>query len=134
MFCLALVTLPATPPCACDLHINYTRSFPLHEQQLPSAMRTCTWILLLLVSVVKALEFPHGWELWTAQDDYDVVKYPLGGDGFANFSFSGRVKSTGRDYTIYIATLSKGLPDTFGFELPAGGIKIIIIMADENHF
>ena len=85
-------------------------------------------ILLLLVSIVEALEFPFGWELWTSQDDYDVVKYPQGSDssrGFANFSFAGRVKSTGRDYTIYIGTLSKGLPDTLGFELPTGGIIMV---------
>ena len=85
-------------------------------------------IPLLLVSIVEALEFPLGWELWTSQDDYDVVKYPQGSDssrGFANFSFSGHVKSTGRDYTIYIGTLSKGLPDTLGFELPTGGIIFI---------
>ena len=79
---------------------------------------------LLAVSVVNALESPGSWEfLWESQDDYDTVKYPQRscGRGFANFSYSGTVKSTGRPYTIYIATLSKGLPDTFGFELPSSG-------------
>lgn len=81
-------------------------------------------LALFAVSIVKALEVPGSWEILAAQDDYDVVKYPQGGDsgqGFVNFSFSGQVKSTGRNYTIYIATLTKGLPDTFGFELPQGG-------------
>lgn len=85
-------------------------------------------IPLILVSIAEALEFPFGWELRTAQDDYDVVKYPQGNDsrgGFANFSFAGRVKSTGRDYTIYIGSLSKGFPDTIGFELPTGGIGLM---------
>lgn len=87
-------------------------------------------VLLLsffVVSLVKALEFPIGWELLTVQDDYDVVKFPEGSDparGFVYSSFSGKVKSTGRGYTIYIGTVSKGLPDTFGFELPEGGERI----------
>ena len=100
---------------------NYTRVPSARMYSV--AMRAL--IPLLLVSVVEALEFPYGWELWTTQDDYDVLKFPQGSGsdkGFANFSFSGRVKSTGRDYTIYIGTLSKGLPETLGFELPAGGI------------
>ena len=90
-----------------------------------SKMVRLTLLLLLVASVANALESPGGWELlWESQDDYDTVKYPQSGypsGGFANFSYSGRVKSTGRPYTIYIATLSKGLPDTFGFELPSSG-------------
>ena len=79
---------------------------------------------LFAVSLVDALEVPIGWELLAVQDDYDVVKFPEGSDparGFVYSSFSGKVKSTGRDYTIYIGTISKGLPDTFGFKLPKGG-------------
>ena len=81
-------------------------------------------LLLFVVSIVEALEFPIGWELLAEQDDYDVVNYPQRvdpGTGFYYSSFSGKVKSTGRDYTIYIGTLSKGLPDSFGFVLPEGG-------------
>ena len=88
-----------------------------------------TLLLLLVVTVANALESPGGWEfLWELQDDYDTVKYPQSSPldgGFANFSYSGKVQSTGRPYTIYIATLSKGLPDTFGFELPSGGRSIV---------
>ena len=81
-------------------------------------------LVLVFIEVAQGLVFPDGWELLAAQDDYDVVKYPQSGDpgsGFVNFSFSGTVKSTGRNYTIFIGTLSKGLPDSFGFELPKGG-------------
>lgn len=82
---------------------------------------------LFVVSLVDALEFPIGWELLAVQNDYDVVKFPDGSHpagGFVYSSFSGKVKSTGRDYTIYIGTISKGLPDTFGFKLPKDGERI----------
>ena len=118
-------SLPATPPRAYNYHsitVGYSPCITARAVGTCVAMRLL--IPLLLVSIVEALEFPFGWELLTAQDDYDVVKYPQGSDSFANFSFSGRVKSTGRNYTIFIGTLSKGLPDTLGFELPLGGILV----------
>ena len=79
--------------------------------------------------VYKGNEYLHLIQSWTPfpsdKDDYETVPYPTKGSftvGYYNFSKTSKVKSTGRSYTAYIAILNEGLPDSFSFELPTGGM------------
>lgn len=55
-------------------------------------------------------------------DDYETVKFSQTKSlGFANYSVSGVVPSTGRTYTAYVAYLAAGLPASFSIQLPSDG-------------
>ncbi len=91
-------------------------------------------ILALLVAAVPAavlsrLEQPK-WQKLTDQDDYDVHKFsPDRPPGFHNNSIDGVVPTTGTTFTAYVAQLTAGLPDTFGFQLPTGGTLYAVACA-----
>ncbi len=77
--------------------------------------------LVISAGVQGRLELPQ-WSQVTDRDDYDVLKFSADRPpGFENSSFTGVVNSTGTTFTAYVARLSAGLPDTFGFQLPIGG-------------
>ena len=91
-------------------------------------MAAVFWKLCAIFTVLGRLAPVGGelvlpsWDGYSAQDDYDVLKFqPDRPPGFSNYSQTGIVNSTGRSYTVHVAVLSKGLPSTFGFELPQGG-------------
>lgn len=78
--------------------------------------------------VLGRLEQPK-WNGVTDQDDYDVLNFsPDRPPGFKNDSFTGTVNTTGTTFTAYVARLSAGLPDTFSFQLPIGGMLQLMVL------
>ena len=62
----------------------------------------------------------------TAEDDYDMLPYPRdSGHHFAHWEVNGVVNSTGRSYTAHVASLSRGLPDSFSYRLPPQGRVVL---------
>ena len=81
-------------------------------------------IILIFSSIAECTEDPLElkWaSAFSIKDDFETVKYPQSSVDFMQWSCSGTVSSTGRNYTIHVGSLSTELPSGFSFQLPEGG-------------
>ena len=73
------------------------------------------------------------WETaFVERDDYDTVDFILGSHrSVEHRSYSGTVPTTGRNFTVHVGSLHKGLPSAFSFYLPKEG-QVLSVAKSHN--